>query len=80
MTDAERLRTRVMIAAQKFAAELADAVLEATGKTDEEKAAEEKPSRKRKTLREPPPPPTFIDPLAAKRAESALASIGIRKL
>lgn len=34
MSPAERLRTRLMVAAQKFATEVADAVIEATGDLD----------------------------------------------
>lgn len=72
MIDPERLRTRLMIAAQKFATEIADAVIEATREDQPEK-----PSRRR-GLRAAPAPKGPIDEKAAERAAAALAKIGIR--
>ena len=77
MNNAERLRTRLMVAAQKFASEVADAVLEATGERDE---PEERPAPKKRRTPQPPPPDVGdVDPAAAKRAEAALAKLGIRR-
>jgi hypothetical protein len=75
MMDPERLRTRLMIAAQRFANEVADAVIEATGVP--EKVAEEKP-RRRAPQRAPRvvDGPTNADARAA--AADALAKVGIR--
>lgn len=74
-TNAERLRTRLMVAAQKFANEVADAVLEATGG---EEAEEQRPQRRR-APRRPPVAVADVEPKAAERAEAALAQIGIRR-
>jgi hypothetical protein len=76
MTNAERLRTRLMVAAQKFATEVADAVLEATGDREE---ADETPRRKRRAPeRAPAVVKGDVDPVAAARAQQALAKLGIR--
>ena len=73
---AERLRTRLMVAAQKFATEIADAVIEATGDLD--LPAAEKP-RKRRAPQRAAPYVEDVDPAAAAKAEAALAKLGIRK-
>jgi hypothetical protein len=64
-----------MVAAQKFATELADAVIEASGEMD---APEEK-SRKRRAPQRAAPVMPDVDPAAAAKAEAALAKLGIRK-
>ena len=48
--DPERLRTRLMIAAQKFATEIADAVLEANGTRDETVAQGRRPRASARNL------------------------------
>lgn len=79
MNHAERLRTRLMVAAQKFASEVADAVLEATGEQGEAPA----PATKRR--RAPTRVPSIVsapagpeDEGAARAASNALAKLGIR--
>lgn len=76
MTDPERLRTRLMIAAQKFANEIADAVIEATG-SPEQPSAEARPRR-----RAPQRAPRIVDgptnEVARAAAAEALAKVGIR--
>lgn len=79
MNSAERLRTRLMVAAQKFANEIADAVLEATGTRDEVSTVEERPRRRRPHREQPAIPAELVEPRAAVRAEAALARLGIRK-
>jgi hypothetical protein len=78
VSNAERLRTRLMVAAQKFAAEVADAVLEATGERDEPEERPE-PKKRRSPTRSAPVVDAPADPAAAKRAEAALAKLGIRR-
>ena len=73
MMDPERLRTRLMIAAQKFATEIADAVIEATREDEAPKLA------KRRGLRSAPVMPASTDPAATAKAEAALAKLGIRR-
>lgn len=62
-----------MIAAQKFAQEIADAVIEAT---QEEQAAK---LAKRRGIRSAPCVPVSTDPAATAKAEAALAKLGIRR-
>lgn len=78
MSNAERLRTRLMVAAQKFAAEVADAVLEATGEREEAEPPPA-PKKRRAPTRAAPVVDASADPAAAKRAEAALAKLGIRR-
>lgn len=78
MSDAERLRTRLMVAAQKFANEIADAVLEATGERATP-AEEQRPTKRRSPQRPAPEVSGDVDPTAAAKAESALAKLGIRR-
>lgn len=75
MVDPERLRTRLMIAAQKFANEIADAVIEATGVP--EQAPEEKP-RRRAPQRAPRVVSGPTNDIARAAAAEALAKVGIR--
>ncbi len=77
MTGAERLRTRLMVAAQKFANEIADAVLEANGEPLGDRDV--KPARRRAAERKAPLDPGPVDPEAARQAATALAKIGIRR-
>lgn len=79
MTNAERLRTRLMVAAQKFATEIADAVLEATGAREEVADADERPRKRRSPQRPPPEVPSTVDASASAKAADALAKIGIRR-
>lgn len=65
-----------MVAAQKFATEIADAVLEANGERDE--PATIKP-RKRRAPERAAADVGDVDPIAAAKAEAALAKLGIRK-
>lgn len=74
MIDPERLRTRLMVAAQKFATEIADAVIEATREPDDEAPVE----RKRRGVR-PTPIVREVDAAASVKADAALAKIGIRR-
>ena len=67
-----------MVAAQKFANEVADAVLEATGEREEAEEAPA-PKKRRAPTRAAPVVDTPVDPVAAKRAEAALAKLGIRR-
>ena len=78
MNNAERLRTRLMVAAQKFATEVADAVLEATGEREEPEEVPA-PKKRRAATRTAPVVDTPVDEGAAKRAEAALAKLGIRR-
>lgn len=78
MNAAERLRTRLMVAAQKFATEIADAVLEASGEREEPEEAPA-PKKRRAPTRSAPVVDGPVDPDAAKRAEAALAKLGIRR-
>lgn len=78
MNNAERLRTRLMVAAQKFATEVADAVLEATGDRDEPEEVE-RPKKRRAPRRADPVVAGDVDASAAARAAEALAKLGIRK-
>ena len=74
--DAERLRTRLMIAAQRFATEIADAVVEAAGAPE---AVAEEPPRRRRGVRPPPVVSGEVDPAASVKADAALAKLGIRR-
>lgn len=78
VSPAERLRTRLMVAAQKFATEIADAVLEASGERDEPEEAVA-PKKRRTPTRSAPVIDAPEDPAASKRAEAALAKLGIRR-
>ena len=76
MMDPERLRTRLMIAAQKFAQEIADAVIEASV-ADEE--PEERAPKRRRGTRPAPVVTGPVDPTASAKADAALAKLGIRR-
>ncbi len=67
-----------MVAAQKFATELAEAVLEATGER-QAVAEDERPKKRRSPQRPPPSVPSEVDPSASAKAADALAKIGIRR-
>lgn len=76
--NSEHLRTRLMIAAQKFANEIADALIETTDEPTRVVEREEKKTR-RVPQRHTPAVAADIDPAAAAKAADALAKLGIRK-
>jgi len=70
----ENLRTRLLVAAQRFANEIADAIEEASG--ERERLQEERP-RTRRTVRRAPPSVGPVSESALAEADAAIERAGL---